>query len=60
MDDFADVIEKYAPLNKGHITTRQNIQIHHVPLRDVAALIREISARPASPAARAAATPSAT
>ncbi len=43
MDAFASVIEKYAPLNKGHITTRQNIQIHHVPLPDAAALIREIS-----------------
>ena len=43
LETFADVIEKYAPLNKGHITTRQNIQIHHVPLRDAAALIREIS-----------------
>jgi sulfite reductase beta subunit-like hemoprotein len=44
MDAFADVVEKYAPLDKGHITTRQNIQIHHVPLRDMEALIREISA----------------
>src|SRR6201747_3182819 len=43
MDSFASVIEKYAPLNKGHITTRQNIQIHHVPLRDAAKLIRELS-----------------
>ena len=43
MDAFASVIEKYAPLNKGHITTRQNIQIHHVPLPDAAELIREIS-----------------
>src|ERR671917_656686 len=43
METFASVVEKYAPLNKGHITTRQNIQIHHVPLRDAAALIREIS-----------------
>ncbi len=43
MDAFASVVEKYAPLNKGHITTRQNIQIHHVPLRDAAKLIREIS-----------------
>jgi sulfite reductase beta subunit-like hemoprotein len=43
METFADVIEKWAPLNKGHITTRQNIQIHHVPLEDAAALIREIS-----------------
>jgi sulfite reductase beta subunit-like hemoprotein len=44
MEAFADVVEKWAPLNKGHITTRQNIQIHHVPLRDMEALIREISA----------------
>jgi sulfite reductase beta subunit-like hemoprotein len=43
MESFASVIEKYAPLNKGHITTRQNIQIHHVPLRDAAKLIRELS-----------------
>src|ERR687893_1709526 len=42
-DTFADVIEDYAPLNKGHITTRQNIQIHHVPLPDAAALIRRVS-----------------
>ncbi len=44
MEAFATVIEKWAPLDKGHITTRQNIQIHHVPLRDMEALIREISA----------------
>ncbi|HEX6115914.1 MAG TPA: nitrite/sulfite reductase [Solirubrobacterales bacterium] len=43
MDAFASVVEKYAPLGKGHITTRQNIQIHHVPLPDAAKLIREIS-----------------
>jgi sulfite reductase beta subunit-like hemoprotein len=44
MEMFGDVVERYAPLDKGHITTRQNIQIHHVPLRDMEALIREISA----------------
>jgi sulfite reductase beta subunit-like hemoprotein len=43
MDSFASVVEKYAPLNKGHITTRQNIQIHHVPLRDTELLLREIA-----------------
>jgi sulfite reductase beta subunit-like hemoprotein len=43
METFADVVERWVPLNKGHITTRQNIQMHHVPLRDAAALIREIS-----------------
>jgi sulfite reductase beta subunit-like hemoprotein len=44
LETFADVVERWAPLKKGHITTRQNIQIHHVPLRDAAELIREISA----------------
>jgi sulfite reductase (ferredoxin) len=42
MESFADVVEKYVPLNKGHITTRQNIQMHHVPLLDAEKLIREI------------------
>ena len=42
LDAFADVIEKYVPLNKGHVTTRQNIQMHHVPLPDAAKLIREL------------------
>ena len=30
------------PLRKGHVTTRQNIQMHHVPLPDAAKLIREL------------------
>ena len=42
MEAFADGIERYVPLNKGHITTRQNIQMHHVPLDDAAELIREL------------------
>src|SRR3954453_19450103 len=43
LETFADVVERYAPLRKGHITTRQNIQLHHVPLRDAPALLREVS-----------------
>jgi sulfite reductase beta subunit-like hemoprotein len=43
MEAFADAIERYVPLKKGHITTRQNIQVHHVPLADAAKYIREIS-----------------
>ncbi|HXB14785.1 MAG TPA: nitrite/sulfite reductase [Solirubrobacteraceae bacterium] len=42
MESFASVIEKYVPLRKGHITTRQNIQMHHIPLPEVEALMREI------------------
>src|ERR671916_302070 len=37
MEMFADVVEEWVPLNKGHITTRQNIQLHHVPLKHAAA-----------------------
>ena len=40
METFAEVVERWAPLNKGHITTRQNIQLHHIPLRDAAEAIR--------------------
>ncbi|TMK97701.1 MAG: nitrite/sulfite reductase [Actinobacteria bacterium] len=42
LEKFADVIEKYVPLRKGHITTRQNIQMHHVPLLDAEKAIREL------------------
>jgi sulfite reductase beta subunit-like hemoprotein len=42
MEAFADVVEKYVPLGKGHITTRQNIQMHHVPLLEAEKLIREL------------------
>jgi len=42
MEAFAGVVEKYVPLGKGHITTRQNIQMHHVPLPEAEKLIREL------------------
>src|SRR3954453_6710418 len=42
MEAFADGIDKYVPLRKGHITTRQNIQMHHVPLPEAAKLIRDL------------------
>jgi len=42
LDAFADVIEEWVPMRKGHITTRQNIQLHHVPLDDAAKLIRKL------------------
>src|SRR6202044_3735488 len=43
LESFADVVEKYVPLNKGHITTRQNIQMHHIPLPEIEKAIRELS-----------------
>jgi sulfite reductase beta subunit-like hemoprotein len=42
LDAFGSVIDRYVPLGKGHVTTRQNIQMHHVPLADAAKLIREL------------------
>jgi sulfite reductase beta subunit-like hemoprotein len=43
LEAFADLTEQYAPLRKGHITTRQNFQFHHIPLPDAAKAIRMIS-----------------
>jgi sulfite reductase (ferredoxin) len=42
VEAFADGIDRHVPLRKGHITTRQNIQMHHVPLPAAAELIREL------------------
>src|SRR2546421_4043878 len=40
MEAFARFAEEYAPLVKGHITTRQNFQFHHVPLKYSAEILR--------------------
>jgi len=42
LESFAGVIEKYVPLRKGHVTTRQNIQMHHIPLPEAERAIREL------------------
>ncbi len=42
MEKFAEVIERYVPLRRGHVTTRQNIQMHHVPLPEAEKAIREL------------------
>jgi sulfite reductase beta subunit-like hemoprotein len=42
MEKFGDVVEHYVPLKKGHITTRQNIQMHHIPLPEAEKAIREL------------------
>lgn len=39
---IADVVEKYAGSGHGHLTTRQDIQLHFVKLGDVPALLREL------------------
>jgi sulfite reductase beta subunit-like hemoprotein len=43
LEAFASVIDRYVPLRKGHVTTRQNIQMHHIPLPDITAVMRELS-----------------
>src|SRR2546421_5895898 len=39
MEAFARFAEEYAPLVTGHITTRQNFQFHHVPLKYAAEIL---------------------
>src|SRR3954462_15941990 len=43
LEASAHVAEPSAPLPKGHITTRQTFQSHHVPLPQAAEVIRMIS-----------------
>ena len=40
LDALGDVTERYAPLKKGHITTRENIQFHHIPLPECPDVLR--------------------
>ena len=40
LDGLGHVADKYAPLGKGHITTRENVQFHHIPLPDCPAALR--------------------
>ena len=40
LDALGEFAEVYAPLNKGHVTTRENFQFHHIPLGDTPAIMR--------------------
>lgn len=40
MDALGEVAEKYTPLKKGHLTTRENVQYHHVLLDDTPEVMR--------------------
>jgi len=42
MDALGEFAEKYTPLKKGHVTTRENFQFHHIPLTDTPAIMRLI------------------
>ena len=40
METFGDIAEQYAPLHRGHITTRENVQFHHIPLSECPDVLR--------------------
>ena len=42
LDCFGEITETYAPLKKGHITTRENIQLHHIPLEQTSEVLRQL------------------
>ena len=43
LDMMGEVVATYAPLNRGHVTTRENIQLHHIPLPDTATIMRMLA-----------------
>ena len=44
MDALGEFSDKYAPLGKGHITTRENFQFHHIPLAQCPDALRLLGA----------------
>ena len=44
MEAFANVAEQFTPLRRGHITTRQNFQFHHIPLDQMKQVLRILGA----------------
>lgn len=43
LETIADVLEQYSETEHAHITTRQDIQMHHVPLAQVPAALKDLS-----------------
>ena len=40
LEALGKLAERYAPLQKGHVTTRENIQFHHIPLEECGDALR--------------------
>ena len=40
LDVLGQVVEQYAPLKKGHVTTRENIQLHFIKIADTPDMMR--------------------
>lgn len=43
LEAMADVTETFAPSKAGHFTTRQNLQIHMIPLEDTPKVMRRVA-----------------
>jgi sulfite reductase beta subunit-like hemoprotein len=43
LEGLADITEQYAPMKLGHWTTRQNLQIHLIPLEVIPDVMRRIA-----------------
>ena len=44
LDALAEIAERHTPLNKGHITTRENVQFHHLLLEGATEAMRTLQA----------------
>ena len=42
LDALGELAERYAPLRKGHVTTRENFQFHHIQLEKTPEIMRLI------------------
>ena len=42
LDALGILADRFAPLHKGHVTTRENFQYHHIPLADMPDIMRLI------------------
>jgi sulfite reductase beta subunit-like hemoprotein len=42
LEALGEIARRYAPLKKGHFTTRENMQFHHVKLDEVAEALRVV------------------
>ena len=40
IEGLGEIADRYAPLGKGHITTRENVQFHHIPLAECPEVLR--------------------
>ena len=43
LDALGDIAERFAPMGKGHVTTRENFQFHHIPLEDTPDFLRALA-----------------